>query len=68
MKPVMRYGWIAVATLALMPLADSVPAAESQGLTNLFFPFDSGVGRGKWTPVEQAQCAKEMGFDGIGYN
>jgi len=68
MKPVMQYGWIAVAAMVLGSLAGPVPAAESQGLTNLFFPFDSGVGRGKWTPAEQAQCAKEMGFDGIGYN
>ena len=68
MKPVMRYGGIAVAALALMSLAASVPAAEPQGLTNLFFPFDSGVGRGKWTPAEQAQCAKDLGFDSIGYN
>ena len=41
---------------------------KSLALTNVFFPFDSGVGRGKWTPQEQAQCVKDLGFDGIGYN
>ncbi len=47
------------------------PVAEKRDsltLGNLFFPFDSGVGRGKWTAQEQAQCVKELGFDGIGYN
>ena len=52
--------------------AEAAPARgqgrESLVLTNVFFPFDSGVGRGKWTPQEQAQCVKDLGFDGIGYN
>ena len=26
------------------------------------------MGRGKWTPAQQAACVKEIGFDGIGYN
>ena len=47
------------------PIAD---ARHPQALTNTFFPFDSGVGRGKWTPQEQAQCVGDLGFDGIGYN
>jgi len=35
-----------------------------------FFPFDSGVGRGKpeWTPDRQADTLKKLGYDGIGYN
>jgi len=33
-----------------------------------FFPLDNGVGRGSWTPEQQAACVKELGFDGIGYN
>ena len=33
-----------------------------------FFVFDNGVGRGKWTPQEQASVLKELGFDGISYN
>jgi sugar phosphate isomerase/epimerase len=33
-----------------------------------FFPLDNGVGRGLWTPEQQAKTLKELGFDGIGYN
>lgn len=35
-----------------------------------FYPFDSGVGRGKpeWTPERQAAVLKELGYSGIGYN
>ncbi|MGO9201126.1 MAG: sugar phosphate isomerase/epimerase family protein [Limisphaerales bacterium] len=33
-----------------------------------FFPLDNGVGRGSWTPAQQADCVQELGFDGIGYN
>ena len=41
---------------------------NAQAGTFQFFPFDNGVGRGKWTPAQQAQTLKEVGFDGIGYN
>lgn len=37
-------------------------------LTGLFFPFDNGLGRGKWLPAEQAEAAKTLGYDGISYN
>ncbi len=33
-----------------------------------FFVFDNGVGRGKWTPQEQATALKALGYDGISYN
>jgi sugar phosphate isomerase/epimerase len=33
-----------------------------------FFVFDNGVGRGKWTPEQQAKTLKELGYDGISYN
>ena len=33
-----------------------------------FFVFDNGVGRGSWTPDQQAQTLKELGYDGISYN
>ena len=33
-----------------------------------FFVFDNGVGRGSWTPTQQAQTLKELGYDGISYN
>ena len=33
-----------------------------------FFVFDNGVGRGSWTPEQQAKTVKELGYDGISYN
>lgn len=33
-----------------------------------FFVFDNGVGRGSWTPEQQAKTLKNLGFDGISYN
>lgn len=33
-----------------------------------FFAFDNGVGRGQWTPEQQAAVLKDVGYDGIGYN
>ena len=33
-----------------------------------FFPLDNGVGRGSWTPEQQAKTLKELGYDGISYN
>ena len=33
-----------------------------------FFVFDNGLGRGTWTPEQQARTAKTMGFDGVSYN
>ena len=33
-----------------------------------FFVFDNGVGRGQWTPEQQAKTLKELGYDGISYN
>lgn len=33
-----------------------------------FYVFDNGVGRGSWTPEQQAQTLKELGYDGISYN
>lgn len=35
---------------------------------NEFFVLDNGVGRGSWTPEQQAKTLKELGYDGIGYN
>lgn len=34
---------------------------------NPFFAFDNGVGRAEWTPAQQAQTLKDLGYDGIGY-
>ena len=33
-----------------------------------FFVMDNGVGRGKWTPEQQAQTVREIGYDGMSYN
>ena len=33
-----------------------------------FFALDNGVGRGVWSPEQQASVLKETGFDGISYN
>jgi len=36
-------------------------------LTNPFFAFDNGTGRGALSPGEQAKMLEELGYDGIGY-
>lgn len=33
-----------------------------------FFVLDNGVGRGSWTPDQQAKTLKELGINGISYN
>ena len=50
---------IAIILLAQLTALGAVPE---------FFVFDNGVGRGKWTPEQQASTLKELGFDGISYN
>ena len=47
--------------LLLTLLAIPVSAA------NPFFAFDNGVGRGSWTPTQQAETLAELGYAGIGY-
>jgi sugar phosphate isomerase/epimerase len=42
--------------------------ADTMGAAPEFFVFDNGVGRGSWTPEQQAKTLKELGFDGISYN
>lgn len=49
-------------------LGMALSAAAEGGKVFEFFPLDNGVGRGTWTPEQQAACVKELGFDGIGYN
>jgi sugar phosphate isomerase/epimerase len=44
------------------------PAGDQPARFSAFFVLDNGVGRGKWTPEQQAQTVKELGYDGIGYN
>ena len=54
--------FIATACLALTGVIFAAPPSPE------FFVFDNGVGRGKWTPEEQAKTLKELGYDGISYN
>jgi len=49
--------------LALLLLCSTALAAPPE-----FFVFDNGVGRGKWTPEQQASTLKDLGYDGISYN
>ncbi len=53
---------LALALLALVLLGRSAAAAPP------VFVFDNGVGRGAWTPEQQAGTLKELGYDGISYN
>jgi sugar phosphate isomerase/epimerase len=43
-------------------------ATAAFGAVPEFFVLDNGVGRGKWSPEQQAQTLKELGYDGISYN
>ncbi len=38
-----------------------------QGLTNPFFAFDNGTGRGRLSPEVQAQMLADLGYAGMGY-
>ncbi|MBN2132387.1 MAG: sugar phosphate isomerase/epimerase [Sedimentisphaerales bacterium] len=49
-------------------LAQQLGAGDAtRGPKNLFFAFDNGVGRGQWSPQQQADVLKELGYAGIGY-
>lgn len=50
--------------LALFLAAQTFAIAHSSGL----FAFDNAVGRGTWTPEQQASTLKQLGYDGISYN
>lgn len=50
--------------LALFLAAQTFALAQSSGL----FAFDNAVGRGTWTPEQQASTLKQLGYDGISYN
>lgn len=41
---------------------------HAQYLSNEFFVFDNGAGRGEWTPDKQAKTLAELGYAGIGYS
>jgi sugar phosphate isomerase/epimerase len=48
--------------------ANPLSPVRNSALTNPFFAFDNGVGRGEWTSERQAQTLAELGYDGIGYS
>ena len=50
--------------LSLLLILQSLALAQSSGL----FAFDNAVGRGTWTPDQQASTLKKLGYDGISYN
>ena len=66
----------ATALLALVLLLSSAAGAfaeraafaEASAPRPEFFVFDNGAGRGSWTPDQQAQTLKDLGYDGISYN
>jgi sugar phosphate isomerase/epimerase len=43
-------------------------ATAARLLHDDFFVFDNGVGRGEWTPEQQAETLARLGFAGIGYS
>ncbi len=43
------------------------PALAVEPMWSLF-AMDNGVGRGEWSPEQQASTLAELGFDGISYN
>jgi sugar phosphate isomerase/epimerase len=58
-----RLAFALALVLAGLTMAEAQPSARPQ-----FFVFDNGVGRGSWTPEQQARTVKELGYDGISYN
>lgn len=58
------YALILIAVL----FAGCVSGPSGHRVAPEFFVFDNGVGRGKWTPEEQAATLKALGYDGISYN
>jgi sugar phosphate isomerase/epimerase len=60
---------LAVGALLLVTIAAAVArGSEDAAPRHPFFVMDNGVGRGKWTPDEQAQAVREIGYDGMSYN
>lgn len=62
--------FIGAVILVLFPKA--LPAAEPEAspkleLTNPFFAFDNGTGRGQLACEQQAEMLQQLGYDGIGY-
>ena len=54
--------------LLITMITISTAGALAETPATQFFAFDNGVGRGEWTPEQQATCLKELGYAGIGYS
>ncbi len=61
----MKTPMILIAAMAMLCI--TAEAEHSALLHNDFFAFDNGVGRGTWSPEEQATLLAELGYAGIGY-
>ena len=60
---------VAGAALVLVTILLAVSRAlAGTSVAPEFFVMDNGVGRGKWTPDQQARTLKELGYAGISYN
>lgn len=61
--------WVAMKRMLIFSILSVLlcGATTSVHATELF-AFDNAVGRGKWTPEQQAATLKELGYDGISYN
>jgi sugar phosphate isomerase/epimerase len=55
-------------TLRLVALWLLLSAGFTMAQPPELFAFDNAVGRGKWTPDEQARTLRELGYAGISYN
>lgn len=68
-EPAMRLSLVVLATaiFAMPSVAEPAEPATAKA-ENAFFAFDNGVGRGGWTPEQQAKLLAELGYAGIGYS
>jgi len=54
-------------SLSLILTLGLAPGKENRAPKTPFFAFDNGVGRGQWSPRQQADVLRELGYAGIGY-
>ena len=63
--------WLLLLALSFVNAHAQEPITESTAeglLSNSFFVFDNGAGRGEWTPARQAETLARLGYAGIGYS
>jgi sugar phosphate isomerase/epimerase len=65
----MRALLVRALTLGVFAITGTGARADDGPLpVNPFFVLDNGVGRGTWTPEQQAQAMKDLGTAGMSYN